>query len=220
MAIVRTKICGITRAQDAEVAVTAGADAIGLNFYAKSKRFIEADPAAQIASNMAGRVAVFGVFVNSSVKRIADIYSKVRLTHIQFHGDESPEIVAETRAALSTAKTVRAVRVSNDDFEGAQQEIDAWQTAGVDLLLLDAASLDAFGGTGKTLDWDQLNQLAFAVPWLLAGGLNPSNVAQAIELCRPDGVDTASGVESQPGIKDTDLVNGFVENSKSGFAKP
>lgn len=218
MIAIRTKICGITRVEDAKVGCDAGADAIGLNFYAKSKRFVDTKTAAGIVESIEGQVAVFGVFVNASVEDIAKICLEVELSHIQFHGDESPEVVKATKARIKGKSIVRAVRVLNNDLERAQLEIDQWQNAGADLILLDAASLDAFGGTGKKLDWEKLNQLSFHVPWILAGGLDPTNVGSAIAIAKPQGVDVASGVESSPGIKSPDMVKAFVANSISGFA--
>jgi len=210
---IRTKICGITRVEDALTAAEAGADAIGLNFYALSKRFIEADSAKPIADALRDRVALVGVFVNSTLEEVCDIAERVGLSHIQFHGDELPTMVAELKSKHPNTLTIRAVRVREDDFEAAQSEIDQWQDAGIDAVLLDAASIGSFGGTGKKLNWGALEQLTMNVPWLLAGGLDCENVADAIATCNPDGVDVASGVESSPGIKDAELVRKFVQNS-------
>ena len=210
MTIIETKICGITNTEDAIVACEAGADAIGLNFYPKSKRFVKVDVARQIADVTAGKVAIFGVFVNASVEDICQCANNVGLTHIQLHGDESPEVVAQIRAQLESVKIVRAIRTRDSDLEGTQSEIDRWKAAAVDLLLLDAAAEGVFGGSGETLDWGRVGTLKFPVPWLLAGGLGPDNVTQAIELARPDGVDVASGVESEPRKKHSDMVREFV----------
>ena len=219
MAKVQTKICGITRAVDATVAYDAGADAIGLNFYSRSKRFVDRKTAGPIAKSVDGKLAVFGVFVNSSVAEIETICEAAPLTHVQFHGDETPAIVSDLRTALPNIKTVRALRIMDDDLKSAQKEIDEWQEVGVDMVLLDAASLDAFGGTGKTLNWKKLKQLSFNVPWLLAGGLGPANVAEAITLSEAVGVDVASGVEAEPGIKDPKLIQDFVSTAKNELTK-
>lgn len=217
MATIRTKICGITIVSDAKVAWEVGADAIGLNFYSKSKRFVDVETAGSIAGSIEGQVAIFGVFVNASISEITEVCSRVALSHVQLHGDESVELVARIREAIAGVKIVRAIRVADDDFERAQKEINAWQAAAIDMILLDAASIGAFGGTGKQLDWNKLNQLSIEVPWLLAGGLDPSNVGIAIANGRPDGVDVASGAESQPGVKNPKLVRDFVANAKAGF---
>jgi len=210
---IQVKICGITRVDDAIVAAEAGADAIGLNFYKRSERFVEPEIAASIADAVRDRAAIVGVFVNLATEEIFDIVKQVGLTHVQLHGDEQPAILAELKSKLPESFNIRAVRVSEDDFESAQSEIDQWQTAGVDALLLDAASIGAFGGTGKQLNWAALNQLSISVPWLLAGGLGPNNVAVAIETCKPNGVDVASGVESNARMKDADSIRQFVLES-------
>lgn len=212
---IRIKICGITRVEDANAAQAAGADAIGLNFYEKSKRYIEPSAAASIANAVKTSVSVAGVFVNSPNEEVCEIAQQVGLSHIQLHGDEQPSMIGELKAILPDTLTIRAVRIRDEGFDQAQAEIAQWQDAGVDAILLDAASVGAFGGTGKRLDWKSLNLLKIDVPWLLAGGLNPENVAEAIGACQPDGVDVASGVESSPGIKGLKMIQNFVSESKS-----
>ena len=212
---IRTKICGITRAEDAIIAADAGADAIGLNFYAGSKRFVDPQVAQQVANAVRGRVALVGVFVNSSLEEVSDIVNHVGLSHVQFHGDEQPSIVADMKTRLAGTFSIRAVRIREDDFESAQNEINQWQNAGVDAVLLDAAAVGAYGGTGERLNWRALSQLEFKIPWLLAGGLDPDNVASAITACEPGGVDVASGVELSPGIKSEMLICKFVSESKA-----
>lgn len=212
---IRTKICGITRAEDAIIAADAGADAIGLNFYAGSKRFVDPQVAQQVANAVRGRVALVGVFVNSSLEEVSDIVNHVGLSHVQFHGDEQPSIVADMKTRLAGTFSIRAVRIREDDFESAQNEINQWQNAGVDAVLLDAAAVGAYGGTGERLNWRALSQLEFKVPWLLAGGLDPDNVTSAITACEPGGVDVASGVELSPGIKSEMLICKFVSESKA-----
>ena len=216
---IRTKICGITRVTDAVGAAEAGADAIGLNFYSRSKRFVAADVDRAIADAVGEQVALVGVFVNSTIEEVCEIASRVGLTHVQFHGDEQPAIVEELNSILADAFSIRAVRIEENDFEKAQSDIDRWQDAGVDAILLDAASVGAFGGTGKQLDWGATQELSINVPWILAGGLNPDNVSEAIVACNPDGVDVASGVESEPGIKDDLLVRDFVSRAKAGWER-
>ena len=137
------------------------------------------------------------------------------MTHVQLHGDEQPEILARIREALPDVKIVRAVRIMDNDIDAAQSEINRWQTAGIDLILLDAGSLEAYGGTGEQLDWAKVEKLSFDVPWLLAGGLGPENVAEAIRIAKPMGVDVASGVESAPGLKDAERVNEFTLKAKA-----
>ena len=215
MSNIQVKICGITTVANAETAGVAKADAIGFNFYAKSKRYVEPETAAKIAQSVGGEVAFVGVFVNALVDEIISISKTVSLTHVQLHGDEQPEIVARIREALPDVKIVRAVRIMDNDIDAAQSEINRWQTAGIDLILLDAGSLEAYGGTGEQLDWAKLEKLSFDVPWLLAGGLGPENVAEAIRIAKPMGVDVASGVESAPGLKDAERVNEFTLKAKA-----
>ena len=119
------------------------------------------------------------------------------------------------KTRLAGTFSIRAVRIREDDFESAQNEINQWQNAGVDSVLLDAAAVGAYGGTGERLNWRALSQLEFKVPWLLAGGLDPDNVASAITACEPGGVDVASGVELSPGIKSEMLICKFVSESKA-----
>ena len=215
MSNIQVKICGITTVANAETAGVANADAIGFNFYAKSKRYVEPETAAKIAQSVGGEVAFVGVFVNALVDEIISISKTVSLTHVQLHGEEHPEIVARIKESLSGVKIIRAVRIMGNDLDAAQLEITQWQTAGVDWILLDAGSLEAYGGTGEQLDWAQLEKLSFGVPWLLAGGLETGNVAEAIRIANPIGVDVASGVESAPGIKDADLVNEFTRTARA-----
>lgn len=215
MNCIQTKICGITRVADAVAALEAGAEAIGLNFYAKSKRFVSVADAKAIAESVQGQMAIVGVFVNASVEQICEVASAVGLSHVQLHGDEQPGILESLRGRLPDTKFIRAIRVREDDLRTAQLEIDDWQISGVNLVLLDAASLEGFGGTGTQLDWQQLEKLELTVPWLLAGGLTPQNVGNAISLCYPDGVDVASGVETEPGIKSNRLSAEFVSNANT-----
>jgi len=214
MTDIEVKICGITTVSNADIAEVGQADALGFNFYSKSKRYVDPEMAAKIVRFVGGRVSFVGVFVNASVDEIETIAKTAALSHVQLHGDEQPEMVAAIRARLPKAKLIRAVRIMDNDLKAAQTEIDAWQDAGADLILLDAASLDAYGGTGKQLDWSRLTTLEFCVPWLLAGGLDHENVAEAIGLAKPNGVDVASGVESSPGVKDKALVKGFTRTAK------
>ena len=220
MTDIQVKICGVTSVSNANLVETAGADAIGFNFYFKSKRYVEPKMAAKIVEFVGGRIIFVGVFVNASASEIESIANTVTLTHVQLHGDEQPEIVAAIKeAALPDVKIIRAVLVMDNDLDAAQLEIDRWQSAGCDLILLDAGTLQAYGGTGEQLDWARLEKLSFDVPWLLAGGLGPENVAEAIRLTKPNGVDVASGVESEPGVKDSDSVIVFCREAKSHLSR-
>lgn len=211
------KVCGVTRTDDACVAADAGADAIGLNFYAKSPRVVTADSARAIRDAVADRVIVVGVFVNETPKRIAELIDAVGLDAVQLHGDEPIDDVSALPAGVPV---VRAFRVGVEGLGPAGDYASAVARGGRPLAaaLVDAAAAGAYGGTGKTVDWAlvrrQSDRLA-GTPIVLAGGLHPANVAAAIRESRPAGVDVASGVESEPGIKDAGLVREFVASARS-----
>lgn len=213
----RIKVCGVTRAEDARVAADAGADAIGLNFYAKSPRFVTADSARAIRDAVADCVRVVGVFVNETPERIAELIDAVGLDAVQLHGDEPFDAVAALPAGVPV---VRAFRVGAEGLGPAGDYASAVAGAGRPLAaaLVDAAAAGAYGGTGKTVDWALVRRQSDCLagtPIVLAGGLQPGNVAAAIREVRPAGVDVASGVESQPGIKDAELVRDFVASAGS-----
>lgn len=213
------KICGITNRGDAELAVKAGADAIGLNFYPDSPRNVPIATAAEIAAELPATVARVGVFVNSSVEQIRAAVEKVGLSHIQLHGDESVDLVA----SLNSPNVIKAFRCRDGDVDhvvGFVHECESRQCP-LAAVLIDAFVHGAYGGTGQAADWDifrRLRKLIAATPIILAGGLRPDNVARAIEVARPRAVDTASGVESRPGDKDPELTTAFVAAAKQALA--
>ncbi|MCP3164771.1 phosphoribosylanthranilate isomerase [Myxococcus qinghaiensis] len=205
---VRVKVCGVTRLEDARGAWEAGADALGLNFYARSPRCVDVAMAAVLARTRPPLGAVVGVFVNASPD---DIRAKVRecgLTAVQLHGDEPPEACSGYGVPV-----IKALRVQGpDDVTRARTYLGVGDVAG---LLLDGAA-PGYGGGGVGFDWSLVAGLSgCGVPVLVAGGLKPSNVAEAVRATRPYGVDVASGVESAPGIKDMDAVRAFVRAAKS-----
>jgi phosphoribosylanthranilate isomerase len=215
----RVKICGITRAEDGLMAVEAGADAIGLNFYPQSPRCVTVDCARQIAAAIGRRACVVGVFVNASAWDIREMARRVPLDAVQLSGDEAPELLRE----LCPIPVVRAVRAGLDLAEIATQ-LDACHRlrAMPRMLLADAHRGGQYGGTGTTLDWELLaagRQLLRGVPLALAGGLTPDNVAAAIGVVHPWAVDVASGVESSPGVKSPKLVEHFVTAAHQAFAR-
>ena len=212
-----------------------GADAVGLNFYIKSSRFIQSADAQsvrlqvdQFNAQAFQKVWKVGVFVNPTEAELFEAVDAVGLDAIQFHGNEPRESVARSRKLVRKiqpdCQMIRAVRArlfsdSADDsqesseMERVQAEIRSWESVGIDAILLDAAADGEYGGTGQALDWRYLDQLIFAVPFILAGGLNPENVSMAIRLTGAQGVDVASGVESEPGRKDGEKVRSFVRNT-------
>jgi len=214
----RIKICGITSSEDARLAVSAGADAIGLNFYEPSPRYVAPDRAREIAAAMRHGVTKVGVFVNASAKQVRDTFDHLRLDWIQLHGDEPPEFLTH----LGKRPVVRAFRCRQSDLTPLADYLRTCRELGhaPQAVLLDAYEPGQYGGTGKVVDWDvvaatkdQLGEL----PVVLAGGINPTNVEQAILTAKPAAVDTASGVESNPGVKDPDKVQAFVAAARKAF---
>jgi phosphoribosylanthranilate isomerase len=191
------KICGITRGEDAEAAVAAGASAIGFVFWPKSPRFIDPHRARHIASALPPFVTAVGVFVNQPLDYVRGVASLVRLGAVQLHGDETPEYAA----AVSTP-VIKAVSVGDADT-------GAWPAR--TLLLLDVDDPATRGGTGRTIDWTAAAAVAAQRTILLAGGLTPDNVADAVARVRPFGIDVSSGVERAPGIKDHQRLRALFE---------
>jgi phosphoribosylanthranilate isomerase len=214
------KLCGIRSLEEARLAVDAGADAIGLNFYAKSRRVVDRAVASEIARTLPPGTAAVGLFVNASAAEIQEVLASVRLDYLQLHGDESPELLREI-AGLGLP-IVRALRL---DGEGLAP-VDNYLAACKDLgsvpagVLLDAAVVGQYGGTGQRIDWTvaaRWRETPSRPPMILAGGLVPENVAQAIRAAQPHGVDTASGTESSPGVKDPEKMRSFVLNAREAF---
>jgi phosphoribosylanthranilate isomerase len=199
------KICGIKTLKDTLIAIEAGADYLGFNFYPKSVRFIEKSACAEITSVLKQehpQIKLVGVFVNSFVEEIKDILQTCQLDLAQFHGDETPETFAQL--APHAFRAFRGIPESNAGYE--RDETPA--------MLIDAAVKGVYGGSGVTADWTAAAKLAKQYPLLLAGGLTPENVADAVRQVQPWGVDVASGVESAPGEKDAEKMSAFVKEVK------
>ncbi|MFN0249935.1 MAG: phosphoribosylanthranilate isomerase [Kofleriaceae bacterium] len=204
------KICGVTLADDAARVAAAGVEYIGLNFWTKSRRYLEPARAPMIAAaaRAAGAIQIVGVFVDSDLDEVKQIATVVSLDVIQLHGDEDLDDVAEITAATKRPVWKSLAMGAPRDVDG----IEAWPTEHVEHVLLDAPSAGK-GGSGKTFDWTLAIDAHRRYParrFLLAGGLDPGNVAQAIATVSPWGVDVASGVEAGPGIKDPDKIAAFV----------
>ena len=199
----QVKICGITQLADAERAVELGAWAIGMIRYGESPRHIDTATAAAIGAAMKRkRVEVAGVFVNATLDEVARAVEDEFLTIVQLHGDEGNDF-CQAVARRTGAKVMKAIRVTDSgDVRGAE----VYRT---DFHLFDAYMPGVHGGTGQTFDWRLLRRHRSAVPMVLAGGLNPENVAEAIEAARPFAVDVVSGTESEPGIKDHAKLEAF-----------
>ena len=225
----RVKVCGITTRSDAEMVARAGADAIGLNFYPPSPRYVTADAAREIIDAVPAAVARVGVFVNSTHNEIVHTAKCVGLDWIQVHGDEPPEFLAELSELLAKKQSdsgtapirlLRAFRCRDDGLHLVGEYVARCRQLGCELpaILLDAYSAEAYGGTGHSVDWRAVarrEEFVGAVPTILAGGLTPENVRQALEVSRATGVDVASGVESSSGIKSAAKVEEFVQQAKN-----
>jgi phosphoribosylanthranilate isomerase len=201
--VTRVKICGITRAEDAELAIQLGAWALGFILWRRSPRAADPAVAAGIALVMRRRVELVGVFVNASLDEIAQAAEALHLSHVQLHGDEGPSFCAEV-ARRTGAKVIKAVGVAAAaDF----QDVERFHT---DFHLLDTARRGSYGGTGETWDWALASRRRRTVPVILSGGLDAGNVAAGIAAVDPYAVDVASGVEASPGVKDPDKVAAFM----------
>jgi phosphoribosylanthranilate isomerase len=202
----KIKICGIKKLSDALAAMDAGADLIGFNFYPKSPRYVEVGLCRGIMSVMrtcGGHIRYVGVFVNASVGEIHATMETCGLSLAQLHGDETPELLQELDGRGFKA------------FRGVPENIDRFAGKRVPAFLLDASVKGVYGGSGVTADWSMATELAKSHPLLLAGGLTPENVADAVRQVKPWGVDVASGVESEPGRKDAAKMAAFVHAVKT-----
>ncbi len=214
---VRVKICGVTTAADARQAVQLGADAIGLNFYEGSPRCVEASAVAGILRELPPFVAAAGVFVEIPMRRVFErIHGLARINIIQWHGkNHEPSDCAPYH--LIPAFPVRDA----ESLQAIQRYLDACRAIGhlPSALLLDGYAPGQHGGTGQTAPWHLLASFQPGVPIILAGGLTPENVAEAIRIVRPYGVDVASGVERAPGRKDAEKLRGFLANAREAAAR-
>jgi len=201
LSVVRSKICGITRVEDALAAVEAGADAIGLVFYAKSPRAVTVQQARSIINAMPPFVTTVGLFVDASRCELGEILDAVPLDLLQFHGDESPENCEGYHRPY-----IKALRVKPGDDIAAQVVLYK-NASGV---LLDTYVPGIPGGTGEAFDWALVPE-GLSKPIILAGGLTAENVAQAIARVRPYAVDVSGGVEAAKGIKDAQKIRAFMQ---------
>ncbi|WP_328189867.1 phosphoribosylanthranilate isomerase [Marinobacter sp. OP 3.4] len=204
----RTKICGITRPEDALAAAEAGADAIGLVFYGASPRAVTLEQAAAIAGALPAFVTLTGLFVNPTRMEVEQVLARVPLDLLQFHGDESQDFCSQFHR-----RWIKAVRVRNEeDIENAFRD---WNRASG--LLVDTYDPQRYGGTGQSFDWSVIPEQR-PLPLILAGGLNSANVATATRQVRPWGVDVSGGVEAsdgtpegtRKGIKDAAKITEFL----------
>jgi len=214
------KICGIRDELTADRVAQLGPDAIGLNFYPKSPRFVARENAIRIGELTGDRVQRIGVFVNQSAQEIAELVEACRLDAVQIHGDESATQIAEISHAIGGQPIYRAWRMDGDSLSGLAEHLAECHELGVVVAgcLIDSRVAGAYGGTGHTVPWDALSQAYKRENWpplILAGGLSADNVAMAVTAVQPWGVDVASGVESSTATKDLDLVARFIENART-----
>ena len=189
--MIPVKICGITNATDAQLAVKLGASAIGMIFYPQSPRYVSDDQAGLISNSVGNNIAKVGVFVNESIDNIHNSTEKYQLDMIQLHGDEPPEFCSQVQLPV-----IKAIRVG-DRIPGIN-----FQEYEVDAFLLDTYKKGIKGGTGETFHWDMAQNLNISIPVILSGGLNPENILMGIETVYPSAVDVNSGVETKPSEKD------------------
>jgi phosphoribosylanthranilate isomerase len=204
--MVKVKICGITSYEDARAAVEAGADALGFVFYEKSPRFINPVRAAGIISRLPPFIQTVGLFVNEETEQVNWTADYCGIDVVQLHGDETPEECLEVKR-----RVIKAFRIQKIISIAPLEKYQDYQVSGY---LLDAWSPDAYGGTGRTFNWELAQAARQYGPVILAGGLTPENIAEAIRVVNPYGVDVSSGVESAPGKKDAEKVHEFIRAAK------
>jgi phosphoribosylanthranilate isomerase len=241
----KIKICGITSPSDALLAADLGADAIGLNFYEKSPRCVSSEQARFIFRDFVLRDVdwaprIIGVSVNQGLIELMQLGQVTGVITHQLHGDEPPELIAKIQSiddslskstphappgvsiSMPQRKIIRAFRCAARDLNPVAAYLKSCSRIGAlpSSILLDAHAPSSYGGTGQTLDWASIpaqRDKLLGLPLILAGGLTPDNVAEAIATARPDAVDVASGVESSPGKKDPSKLRDFTAAAKSAF---
>lgn len=207
--MIRVKVCGITNLDDALAAAEAGADALGFNFYPRSPHYIKAFAATRIVTSLPPFVTPVGVFVNASQRRLRSVAARCAIHTVQLHGDELPAAVR----ALAPLAVIKAFAVGRGFYPQVLK-----QYHGCAAFLLDTQVKGQRGGTGKIFDWQQARR---ATPYgrvILAGGLTPENVADAIATVRPYGVDVCTGVERRPGKKDLRRLREFIRQARAAAA--
>lgn len=210
------KICGLSTPETLEAALAAGADMIGLNFHPKSPRYVALERAKELAKIARGKTQVVALVVGWSEEKAAELAEALKPDWFQFHGRETPEQTAALRRAVGRP-VMKALGIATaEDLKSIAGYRDA-----ADLILLDAKPPKdaAFpGGHGKPFDWDLLAGLDPSQRFMLSGGLDPANVAEAVRIARPAGVDVSSGVESAPGVKDPARIAEFIASARKAAA--
>ncbi|MDV2991303.1 MAG: N-(5'-phosphoribosyl)anthranilate isomerase [Chroococcidiopsis sp. SAG 2025] len=210
----RIKICGITKPEQGKAIASLGATALGFICVPNTPRYVNPTQIRAAIAQLPATVDRIGVFANTTLKDISQIVAATKLTGVQLHGDESPAFCHQLRSLLPDVEIVKALRVKNTEaLEQAANYITY-----VDALLLDAYHPQQLGGTGKTLDWNALQQFQPSCPWFLSAGLTPDNILAALTQLRPHGIDLSSGVERSPGDKDLDKVARLFEQLRLASA--
>lgn len=207
--MMQVKICGITKLDQAKAIAQLGATALGFICVPGTPRYIAPEQIRTLVEQLSSVSSIdrVGVFLNASIAEITDVVKGTHLNWVQLHGNEDPEFCHALRQVLPHAKTIKALRIrSVEDLEKA-----SWYEQWVDMLLLDAYHPQQAGGTGQTIDWTMLKQFRPRCPWFLAGGLNPDNILEALDLVIPDGIDLSSGLENAPGDKNLERVAQLFE---------
>lgn len=206
---VRVKICGLRTVTDVKASIQVGADAIGLVFYPPSPRAVDIAQAQQLIQHIPPYVNIVGLFVNATLAEIQHILHHIPLDILQFHGDETAE-QCQHIAQAAHRRWYKALQVKDDaNIEHLLNEIQQYQQAGASAMLLDAYHPELKGGTGHCFDWQKFPKSD--IPLILAGGLTPENVADAIQLTQPYAVDVSGGVEQNKGVKDSDKIYQFIQ---------
>ena len=204
----RVKICGITQIKQGQEIAVLGANSIGFICVERSSRYITPDKIKAIANKLPAQTDKVGVFADHSVAEIAKVVEEADLTSVQLHGKESPDFCDRLRSEIAPdIEIIKAFRIKTAD----SLKETAQYSSCVDTLLLDAYHPQMLGGTGETIDWQDLKDFKPSLPWMLAGGLTPDNVAEALTRLQPDGIDLSSGVERSPGDKDLNKVAQLFE---------
>lgn len=208
----RIKICGITKPEQAQEIAQIGATALGFICVTRSPRYVTRSQIKEIIQQLPTSIDTIGVFADAELGDIAQIVTKTGLSGVQLHGAESREFCQQLRKALPPkTEIIKAFRIKTPESL-AETEL---YTDYVDTLLLDAYDPQMLGGTGKTINWKDLQKFNPTLPWILAGGLNPDNILDALTQLKPDGIDLSSGVEKAPGDKDWDLVQKLFNQIES-----
>lgn len=207
----RVKICGITKPEQGQAIAKLGATALGFICVSASPRYVTNEQIQEIIAQLLQPVDCIGVFADATIKEIVQVVSSTNLNAVQLHGNESPQFCHTLRQTLPEVEILKALRVKTPD---CLKQAAAYVSC-VNSLLLDAYHPQLLGGTGKTLDWATLQHFRPTYPWLLAGGLTPHNILEALTGLQPQGIDLSSGVERSPGDKDLDKVAQLFKNIKS-----